>query len=220
MKTGLKINIKGASKNFAQYLRLLKKAYPDAKCALNFKTPLEMLVATILSAQCTDARVNMVTASLFKKYRRAEDFAGVKAAVLQKDIRSTGFFRNKAKSIQGACKMIIKDFGGEIPRTMEEITRLPGVARKTGNVVLGNCYGVVEGIAVDTHVRRLAQRLGLTAQENPEKIEKDLMKIVPRGEWMKISYLLIDHGRKICKAINPKCGECVLKGLCPSAFKV
>jgi endonuclease-3 len=220
MKTGLKINTKGSSKNFARYFTLLKKAYPGAKCSLNFKTPLEMLVATILSAQCTDERVNKVTADLFKKYKKAEDYAGASAQILQNDIHSTGFFRNKAKSIQGACKMIVKDFDGNIPRTMEEIIKLPGVARKTGNVVLGNCYGVTEGITVDTHVRRLSQRLGLTKEDIPEKIEQDLMKIVPPGEWMKISYLLIDHGRKICKAIKPKCGECVLKELCPSAGKV
>jgi len=211
MKTAPKININ-------QYLKLLKKAYPDAKCSLNFRTPLQMLVATILSAQCTDERVNKVTVDLFKKYRTASDYAKAKPAELQRDIRSTGFFRNKAKSIQGAAKMIVEKYHDEVPRTMEEILKLPGVARKTANVVLGNSYGVVEGIAVDTHVLRLAQRLGLTREKDPKKIERDLMKIVPRKDWMLISYLLIEHGRAVCKAQRPNCKECVLKKLCPSAF--
>lgn len=213
MKTEQKSNIK-------EYLRLLKKAYPDAKCSLNYRTPLQMLVATILSAQCTDERVNKVTVDLFKKYKNAADYGKVRAEKLQKDIRSTGFFRNKAKSIQGACKVMLEKFNGEVPKTMEEILTLPGVARKTANVVLGNAYGVVSGIAVDTHVRRLAQRLGLTKQNDPPKIEKDLMKILPRKDWIKISYLLIDHGRAVCKAQKPKCEDCVLNKLCPSAFSV
>ena len=210
----------GGKENFLEYFRLLKKAYPLAKTALNHESPLEMLVATILSAQCTDERVNKVTVELFKKYRTCRDYAGAKPEVLQKDIHSTGFYRNKAKNIQGACKVLIEEFGGVVPRTMDEILTLPGVARKTANVVLGNAYGVVEGIVVDTHVIRLAGRLGLTVEKDPAKIEKDLMKIVPRKDWRTISYLLIDHGRKVCKARKPDCGGCVLNKLCPSAFKV
>ena len=220
MKPPPKINVKSACKNFARYFVLLKKAYPTAKTALNFRSPLEMLVSTILSAQCTDDRVNKVTADLFKKYRSCEDYARAKPEALQKDIRPTGFYRNKAKNIQGACRVLLDKFGGAVPRKMEEILTLPGVARKTANVVLGNSYGVVEGIVVDTHVIRLSGRLGLTAQKDPAKIEKDLMEIVPKKDWMLISNLLIDHGRKICKARNPKCGECILNKLCPSAFRV
>lgn len=197
---------------------LLKKAYPGAKTALNHRTPLEMLVATILSAQCTDARVNKVTAVLFKKYGSCEDYLKVPEEELQDDIRSTGFFRNKAKNIRGACGMIIKDFGGKLPRTMDEILTLPGVARKTANVVLGNAFGVVEGIVVDTHVGRLSQRMGLSSNAAPEKIELDLMDIVPKKEWLLISNLLIEHGRRICKSRKPDCKGCLLNRICPSAF--
>lgn len=211
--------ILGGKKNFPEYFRRLKKAYPLAKTALNHESPLQMLVATILSAQCTDERVNKVTADLFKKYRTCRDYAGAKPQELQKDIHSTGFYRNKAKNIQGACKVLMADFGSVVPRTMDEILTLPGVARKTANVVLGNAYGVVEGIVVDTHVIRLAGRLGLSGEKDPAKIEKDLMKIVPRKDWQTISYLLIDHGRKVCKARKPACVNCVLNKLCPSAFK-
>jgi len=218
MKKPPKINVKASSKNFVRVLSMLKKAYPDARCSLNFKGPLQMLVATILSAQCTDVRVNKVTPGLFKKYSSCEDYARVKPEELQKDIRSTGFYRNKAKSIQGACKVMLRDFGGKVPRTMAEILTLPGVARKTANVVLYNSYGVVDGIVVDTHVRRLANRLGLTNVQNPEKIEQDLMAIVPRADWALISYLLIDHGRAVCKAVKPNCEGCVLNKVCPSAF--
>ncbi len=220
MKPLPKINVKKTQKNLLQYLKLLKKAYPRAKTALNFRTPLEMLVSTILSAQCTDERVNRVTAGLFKKYRSCEDYLRAKPEELQLDIRPTGFFRNKAKNIQGACRVLTTRFGGKVPQTMEEMLTLPGVARKTANVVLGNAFGVVEGIVVDTHVIRLAGRLGLSAQKDPSKIEKDLMEIVARSDWMAVSYLLIDHGRKVCKARSPDCDGCVLNKLCPSAFKV
>lgn len=220
MKPPPKINVKRACKNFARYFALLKKSYPRAKTALIFGSPLEMLVSTILSAQCTDDRVNKVTAGLFKKYRTCEDYIKAKPEDLQNDIRPTGFYRNKAKNIQGASRVMLDDFGGAVPRKMEEILTLPGVARKTANVVLGNAYGTIEGIVVDTHVIRLAGRLGLTMQKDPGKIEKDLMAIVPKKDWLLISNLLIDHGRKICKARSPKCGECMLNKLCPSAFKV
>jgi endonuclease III len=214
MKKLSKINPK-----LPEYLKLLKKAYPQAKTALYFRSPLEMLVSTILSAQCTDERVNKVTVKLFKKYGSCADYVRARPEDLQNDIRSTGFFRNKAGNIKGACKVMIEKFNGKVPRTMEEILTLPGVARKTANVVLGNAYGIVEGIVVDTHVKRLAGRLGLSAQKDPVKIERDLMEIVPRKEWMEISYLLIEHGRKICKARKPDCKNCVLNKLCPSAFK-
>lgn len=202
------------------YLRLLKKAYPDAKTALHFKTPLEMLVATILSAQCTDERVNKVTARLFKKYRKCRDYLKVPEEELQQDIRSTGFYRNKAKNIRGACKILMDKFDEKMPRTMEEMLTLPGVARKTANVVLGNVYGIMEGVVVDTHVSRLAKRMGLSKEKTPEKIEKDLMTIVPKKDWLVFSNLLVSHGRKVCKARGPKCIECVLNKICPSAFKV
>lgn len=199
-----------------QIIALLEKAYPQAKIALNFKTPLELLVATILSAQCTDKLVNVVTKNLFKKYRTVQDYARVSQKEFEQDIRSTGFYRNKARNIINACNMIDQKFNGHVPKTMEELTTLPGVARKTANIVLANVYGVIAGIAVDTHVRRLAQRLGLTQNEQPEKIEKDLMEIVPREKWFKFSYLLIEHGRNICKAIKPNHPECVVRELCPS----
>lgn len=199
-------------------LQLLKKNYPKAKCSLSFKTPLEILVATILSAQCTDERVNKITKKLFQKYKTPEDYINTQNTELEKDIRSTGFFRNKAKNIHDACVMIEKTYNGKIPKTMKEIIKIPGVGRKTGNVVLQNAYGIIEGITVDTHVRRLSKRLGLTQQNVPEKIEHDLMKIVPLSDWEDISYMFIEHGRKICKALRPKCKECFLNKLCPSAF--
>lgn len=204
----------------ADYIRLLKKAYPDAKTALHFKTPLEMLVATILSAQCTDERVNKVTARLFKKYRKCRDYLKVPEEELQQDIRPTGFYRNKAKNIRGACKILMDKFDEKMPRTMGEMLTLPGVARKTANVVLGNVYGIMEGVVVDTHVSRLAKRMGLSKEKTPEKIEKDLMTIVPKKDWLVFSNLLVSHGRKVCKARGPKCIECVLNKICPSAFKV
>jgi endonuclease-3 len=198
----------------------LKKAYPDARCSLNHTNPLELLVATILSAQCTDERVNLVTAELFRKYRRPEDFNAVAPEELEQDIRSTGFFRNKAKAIQGACKLIAERYGGRVPETMEELLELPGVARKTANVVLGNAFGVASGIVVDTHVSRLSQRLKLTEHEQPEKIERDLCALIPESDWIDFSHLLIAHGRAICKARAPLCGECVLLELCPTGKEV
>ncbi len=199
-------------------IELLEKEHRDAKIALNHTNPLELLIATILSAQCTDERVNIVTKTLFKKYRSVEDYAGADLKELEQDIRSTGFYRNKARNIKKCSQMILDKFGSQVPKTMEEILELPGVARKTANIVLSNAYGVVEGIAVDTHVRRLSRRLGLTANDNPDKIEQDLMKLVPKSKWMRFTELLIFHGRKTCTAKRPKCETCVVNKLCPSAF--
>ena len=196
----------------------LKKEYPDARCSLNYTNPLELLVATILSAQCTDERVNIVTADLFRKYRAAQDYIKVPQNELEQDIRSTGFYRNKAKAIQGAAKIINEQYDERVPDNMEELLALPGVARKTANVVLGNAYGIFSGVVVDTHVGRLSQRLGLTAHEQPEKIERDLMELVPKKEWVDFSHLLIYHGRKVCKARTPLCAECVIEQLCPSSL--
>jgi len=218
MKKPPKINAKDLPAHAVKVIGILKKAYPDAKCALYFSNPLEILVATILSAQCTDVRVNMVTPGLFKKYQSCQDYVNVPAEELQNDIKSTGFYRNKTKSIQGACRVMLEKYDGKVPRTMKEILELPGVARKTANVVLNNAYGVVEGIVVDTHVRRLSRRLGFTKLNVPEKIEQELLKIVPRQDWGDLSYLLIDHGRAVCKAQKPECGKCVLNKVCPSAF--
>ncbi|HEX6184449.1 MAG TPA: endonuclease III [Pyrinomonadaceae bacterium] len=200
-----------------QIIKLLRGEYPEARCSLDHSSPLELLVATILSAQCTDERVNAVTAGLFRKYRTWEDYASAPAAELERDIHSTGFFRNKAKSIQGACRRIGERHGGRVPDRMEELLELPGVARKTANVVLGNAYHIASGVVVDTHVSRLSGRLGLSAEKTPEKIERDLTAVVPESDWIDFSHLLIAHGRKVCKARNPLCGECVLAKLCPSA---
>jgi len=200
-------------------IELLEKEYPKTKIALHYSSPLEILVATILSAQCTDKRVNLVTPSLFKKYKTAKDYANANLAELEQDIRSTGFYRNKAKNIKNAGRMIVERFDSQVPQTMEEILELPGVARKTANIVLSNAYGVIVGIAVDTHVRRLSKRLGLTENTNPDKIEKDLMQIVPKSHWKSITNLLISHGRAVCDARKPKCGICCLNKICPSAFK-
>lgn len=199
-------------------IRLLKKEYPDAKIALKYSNPLELLIATMLSAQCTDERVNKVTENLFKKYRSAQDYAEAELEELESDIRSTGFYRNKAKNLKKSCRMIVEEFNSKVPGNMSDLLKLPGVARKTANMVLSNAYGLVEGIAVDTHVKRLAQRLGLTENKSPEKIECDLMKLIPKKEWYSITYLLTDHGRKICTAMRPKCQICVLNKICPSAF--
>lgn len=201
-----------------QIIRLLRKAYPDAHCALNHSNPLELLIATILSAQCTDERVNLVTADLFRKYRRCEDYVKAPSAELERDIHSTGFFRNKAKAIQGACRLISEQHQGRVPNTLDELLTLPGVARKTANVVLGNAFGIASGVVVDTHVSRLSQRLGLTAHEQPEKIERDLIELVPKKDWIDFSHLLIAHGRQVCKARTPLCASCVLERLCPSSL--
>ncbi len=200
-----------------EIIRVLKRAYPKAKIALNYENPLELLIATILSAQCTDMRVNMVTEPLFKKYRKAEDYAEADLSELEEAIRSTGFYRNKAKNIKKSCQMLVETYDSHVPNTMRALLTLPGVARKTANIVLSNGFGVVAGIAVDTHVRRLSQRLGITENKDPDKIERDLMRLVPREEWFSVSYLLIEHGRKICKARTPLCTHCVLgERLCPS----
>jgi endonuclease III len=200
----------------AEIIKRLKKAYPDAHCALNHTNAFELLVATILSAQCTDERVNMVTADLFRKYPGPRDFAEVSQEELEIDIRSTGFFRNKAKSIRAASQRILDEFGGKVPETMPEILTLAGVARKTGNVVLGNAFGIASGVVVDTHVSRLSQRLRLTEEKTPEKIELDLQALVPKKYWVMFSHWLIFHGRQICQARKPKCTECVLADQCPS----
>jgi endonuclease-3 len=202
----------------AKIIALLEKEHPDAKIALNYSSPQELLVATILSAQCTDERVNMVTRSLFKKYRGADDYAKADLRELEQDIKSTGFYRNKAKNLKACAKMLAEKFGSKVPKTMEEILQLPGVARKTANIVLSNAYGVVEGIAVDTHVRRLSKRLGLTDNDDPNKIEQDLMKTVPKGKWTRFTDLLIFHGRRVCTARKPRCEACIVNKLCPSAF--
>lgn len=199
----------------AEIIKRLKKEYPDAHCALNHTNAFELLVATILSAQCTDERVNIVTANLFRKYRKPQDYLDVLQEDLEQDIHSTGFFRSKAKNIQGACQKIIENFGGEIPQTMDELLSLNGVARKTANVVLGNAFGIPSGVVVDTHVSRLSQRLRLTENTAPEKIEKDLQELVPRKDWIMFPHWLISHGRKICQARKPKCEECVLNDICP-----
>ena len=200
-------------------IELLEEEYPKVKTALHYSSPLEILVATILSAQCTDKRVNIVTQSLFKKYRTVEDYANADLVELEQDIRSTGFYRNKAKNIKNAARMLVEKFGSQVPQTMEELIELPGVARKTANIVLSNAYGVIVGIAVDTHVRRLSKLLGLTENTNPDKIEKDLMQMVPESHWKSITNLLISHGRAVCVARRPKCSVCSLNKICPSAFK-
>jgi endonuclease-3 len=205
-----------ARERVAKLIKIWPKIYPDAHTELNFKTPLELLIATILSAQCTDKRVNMVTPALFKKYRSAKDYANAPQAELQNAIKSTGFFRSKTKSIQGATSKIVSKFGGKVPDSMEGLRELPGVGRKTANVVLGNAFGKNEGIVVDTHVIRLSQRLGLTKQKDPEKIEQDLMKLVPKEHWTNWSHWLIWHGRRRCYARKPDCENCEVFKLCPS----
>lgn len=199
-------------------MELLERAHSNAKIALHHTNPIELLVATILSAQCTDVRVNKVTKALFKKYTKAEDYAIADLKELEQDIKSTGYYRNKAKYIKKCCQLLVEKYTSQVPKTMAELLELPGVARKTGNIVLFNAYGVIAGVAVDTHVRRLAQRLGLTENSNPDKIEKDLMAVVPMDKWMRITDLLIFHGRQICVARKPKCDVCVMSKICPSAF--
>jgi len=198
----------------------LQKTYPDAHCELNYSNPLELLVATILSAQCTDKRVNVVTASLFKKYQTAADYAKADPAELELDIKTTGFYRNKTKNVQSCCRKLVERHGGEVPPTMEELTHLDGVGRKTANVVLGNAFGRNEGVVVDTHVARLSHRLGLTGEHDPEKIEQELVKLVPRELWTLFSHWLIWHGRRRCSARSPDCPHCEIRKLCPSAGKV
>ena len=208
----------GSPEQLRAIIAELRHLYPDAKISLNFSNPLELLVATQLSAQSTDERVNIVTADLFKKYRSVEDYATVSQEELEKDIKSTGFYHSKAKNIRTAAQRILTNYGGEVPRTMEALLTLPGVGRKTANVVLGSAFGVVEGIVVDTHVGRLARRFGWTTNEDPVKVEQDLMRIIPRKDWLQLPYMLICHGRAICRAHKPLCAQCTLVHLCPSAF--
>lgn len=199
-------------------VELLERLYPDAKTALNYTSPLEILVATMLSAQTTDVRVNIVTKTLFRKYRTPEDYANADIKELEQDIRSTGFYHNKAKNLKACGQLLVAKFQSQVPKTMQELLELPGVARKTANIVLYNAFGITAGIAVDTHVMRLSQRLGLTDQKDQNKIEQDLMAITPKEKWMPLTDLLIYHGRQICTAKKPKCEACVLNQICPSAF--
>jgi len=203
----------------SRILEILEATYPGATCALNHRNAWELLVATILSAQCTDKRVNEVTPGLFEKYPTVHDFAAATQAELARDIRSTGFFNNKARALIGAARKIVADFGGRVPRSMEELLTVPGCARKTANVVLGTAYGIPSGIVVDTHVQRVARRLDLTRQTQPEKIERDLMEIIPRERWIVFSHQLIHHGRRLCAAHRPRCAECPLDSLCYAADK-
>jgi endonuclease-3 len=204
--------------NAGEIIALLKKEYPDVKIALDFSNPLELLIATILSAQSTDKQINKVTKTLFKKYRTPRDYMKIPQEELEKDIYSTGFYRNKAKNIKNLCRILVENFNSKVPDTMEDLITLPGVARKTANIVLSGAFGKIEGIAVDTHVKRVSSRLGLSANTDPEKIEKDLMKLIPKNDWDIFALLLIQHGRQVCEAKKPKCEICVLNKLCPSAF--
>ncbi len=204
-----------AKRYAAKVTRRLRRHYPQATSSLNFRTPLELLVATILSAQCTDERVNRVTKQLFPKHPTAADYAGAPLCELERDIQSTGFFRNKAKSIQGCCQALLKQCEGQVPNEIEELVKLPGIGRKTANVVLGTALGVASGVAVDTHVGRISRRLGLSRQKNPEKVEKDLMALIPRKQWIALSHRMIQHGRRYCTARRPNCDQCPLEDICP-----
>ena len=217
MKKRAPTNKRLAKERIGPIIRNLKRQYPDAHCALDHRNALELLVATILSAQCTDVRVNMVTKDLFEKYRTAADYANANPEEFEEEIKSTGFFRNKTKSILGMATALVEQHGGQVPRSMDDLVRLPGVGRKTANVVLGNAFGINDGVVVDTHVNRIANRLKLTKQKDPEKIERDLMKLVPRREWTLFSHLLIFHGRQVCQARTPKCEICTINTLCPSS---
>jgi len=212
--------MKPARERIEDIIKILRKIYPDTRTALEHDNPFHLLVATILSAQCTDERVNKITPTLFKKYKTISDFAKAKQSELEKDIRSTGFYRNKAKNIIATSKRIIETFNGRVPDTMDELITLPGVARKTANIVLSSSFKKAEGIAVDTHVRRLSERLDLSREKDPKRIEKDLMDIVPKRDWLDFNYLLVDHGRAVCSARKPLCPECTIKHLCPSVNKV
>jgi endonuclease-3 len=216
MKKAVKVDKKDAAARVKKIIPILKKQYPDAKIALNFKNPLELLIATILSAQCTDARVNMVTKDLFKKYKFAHDWAKTDISQIENDIKSTGFYRNKAKNIKQACVRIDQDFGGKVPGSMEELVTLPGVGRKTANVVLGDAFGI-PGITCDTHVIRVSRRLGLSDNSDAVKLEFDLAEIIPEKDWTLFSHLIITHGRNICIARKPKCPECKIAQYCPAA---
>jgi len=204
-----------ATRRAAVIVRLLRRHYPNATCSLDFQTPLELLVATILSAQCTDERVNIVTKDLFRKYRSAADYAQAPLAELEKDIQSTGFYRNKAKNIQSCCRLLVPQYEGQVPQNIEQLVELPGIGRKTANVILGTAFGIASGVVVDTHVTRLSHRLGLSQHKDAEKIENDLMAVIPGKEWIAFSHRMIQHGRKICIARKPKCDACVLRADCP-----
>ncbi len=204
-----------AKRRAASIIKILKKDYPKAKISLDYTNNVQLLVSVILSAQCTDKRVNIVTKSLFRRYQTAKDFANANLKTLRQEIRSTGFYRNKAKNIIASAKVIQKEFNGKVPKTMEEMLKLPGVARKTANVVLGNAYGIVKGIVVDTHCKRVSYRLGLTSSTVPEKSERELMQIIPKNDWLSYGYLAIEHGRIVCKAPVPFCNRCILKKICP-----
>jgi endonuclease-3 len=204
-----------AKRHAAEVVRRLARRYPDATCSLDFQTPLELLVATILSAQCTDERVNRVTKDLFRKYRRAADYAAAPLSGLERDIQSTGFFRHKAQNIRDCCRVLAEEYEGKVPKQIEKLTQLPGIGRKTANVVLGTAFAVVSGVVVDTHVARISRRLGLTRQKAPEKIERDLMELVPKREWIALSHRMIQHGRRLCTARKPKCPDCPLLSICP-----
>lgn len=209
--------MKNEKERIKKIISLLREKYPQSRTALHYKNPLQLLVATILSAQCTDAKVNQITPRLFEKYPTASDLAEADREELEKIIRPTGFYRNKAKSIQEAAAVIEKEFSGQVPDTMDKLVKLPGVARKTANIILSSVFRKAEGIAVDTHVKRLAGRLGLSREKNPDKIEKDLMNLIPREDWLDFNYMLVNHGRKICQAKNPNCSQCILRQFCPSA---
>ena len=211
--------MESAKKRIGEIIRILYSEYPESRTALNFQTPHQILVATILSAQCTDARVNLITPALFKKYGSVSDFARANSEELQEEIRSTGFFRNKSKHIILASRKIEEDFDGKVPDSMDALLTLPGVARKTANIVLTSGYGRAEGIAVDTHVKRLSRRLGLSQENNPDKIESDLLGLVPKKDWLDFNYVFVNHGRNVCQARKPRCPECMLKSLCPSAVE-
>lgn len=198
-----------------EYIRLFKRYYPHSRCALNYSNPFELLVATALSAQCTDVRVNMVTETLFKKYPTPAKMAAAELKTLENDIRSINFFKNKARNLKNMAALLVNEYGGEVPQTIEELVKLPGIGRKTANVVLGNAFHIPSGIVVDTHVGRLSGRLGLTRQKTPEKIEIDLQKQVPKEQWIQFSHWLIDHGRQVCKARKPACDKCFLETICP-----
>jgi endonuclease-3 len=206
---------KDLKRHAADVIKALRKAYPDAHCALNHSNPFELLVATILSAQCTDERVNIVTADLFRRFRKPTDYLEVSQEELANEIRSINFFNNKARSIQRTCGKLVENFGGEVPMTMPELLTLDGVARKTANVVLGNAFGIASGVVVDTHVLRLSRRMGLTREKTPEKVEADLQKVIPKKDWIMFPHWMISHGRGVCNARKPRCSECVIEKLCP-----
>jgi endonuclease-3 len=204
-----------ARRHAAKIARILRQGYPDATCALNFRTPLELLVATILSAQCTDKRVNLVTNDLFRKYPSAADYARASLEELERDVQSTGFYHNKAKNLIACCRVLAERYGGEVPRDLEALVELAGIGRKTANVVLGTAFGIASGVVVDTHVTRVSQRLGLTRHKDPVKIEKDLMDLIPRKEWVAFGHRVVHHGRRLCVARKPKCDDCPLGPFCP-----